>query len=198
MSNEIIVTVNENKAVNLSAGIDEKKAREFIEVVKRAYKKKHNEKDIQELKGWLNEYPEIWRVVFDLACVIEENLVDRMVSDTASKLAIRKNIDQIRNDLGYDSSLMMEKLLIDNIILSWLRWQWTEFQLVLFMGEGQTRMSVVDFWERRLSAAQRRYLRACDTLTRIRHLTSSKPAVQVNIAGQGGQQVNVAGDVVKK
>lgn len=198
MVDKIIVTVDEKKAIDIVNGPDQQKVREFIEVVQRAYKNKPNKKDIQELQKWLNEYPQIWHVVFDLSQVIEHNLIARMISDQAAQLAIEKNVEQIRTELGYDTSPVMERLLIDNIVLAWLRWQWNEHQLVVFMGNGEIRMSVVDFWERRLSAAQRRYLRACETLTRIRHLTSSKPAVQVNIAGQGGQQVNVAGDVVKK
>jgi len=198
MANNITVIVDEKKAAKLYKGINEEKAREFIDVVKRAYKNKPHKKDIQELRKWLNEYPQIWRAVFDLSQVIEQNLIERMISDQAAQLAIEKNVEHIRNDLGYETSPIMERLLIDNIVVAWLRWQWNEYQLVTFMGKGEIWISVVEFWERRLSAAQRRYLRACETLTRIRHLTSSKPAVQVNIAGQGGQQVNVAGDLVKK
>jgi hypothetical protein len=198
MANEIIVTVSEKKAVELFRKLDEKMGHEFIEVVKRAYKNKPDKKAIQELQKWLDEHPQIWRVVFDLSYVVEYNLIERMVPEQAGRQAVHKNVEQIRNDLGYEASPMIERLLIDNVVFAWLRWQWTEYQLVLFMGKGEIRLSVVDFWERRLSAAQRRYLRACETLTRIRHLTSSKPAVQVNIAGRGGQQVNVAGDVVKK
>ena len=40
--------------------------------------------------------------------------------------------------------------------------------------------------------------RAVETLARVRRLLSRIPAVQVNIATQGGQQVNVAGEVNSK
>ena len=70
--------------------------------------------------------------------------------------------------------------------------------MVGFMGSGEVRMSVVDFWERRLSLAERRHLRACETLARVRKLLMNGPVLQVNIASQGGQQVNVAGDLKKK
>lgn len=198
MTDRIIVAVDKNKAVELFKGIEEKKVHEFLDVVKRAHKDKPLERDIQELRNWLNKYPQIWRVVFDLSHVIEHNLMDRMAPNQAAQLAVTKNVGQIRDDLGYDNAPVMEKLLIDNIVLAWLRWQWNEFQIITFMGKGEVRMSVVEFWERRLSAAQRRYLRACESLARVRRLSSSRPAVQVNIAGDGGQQVNVAGDVVKK
>jgi len=52
--------------------------------------------------------------------------------------------------------------------------------------------------EGRLSAAQRRHLRAVETLARVRRLLSRIPAVQLNIATQGGQPVNVVGEVEGK
>ena len=45
------------------------------------------------------------------------------------------------------------------------------------------------YWDRRLNSAQQRYLRAVETLARVRRLAMVTP-LQVNI---GGQQVNVAG-----
>jgi len=48
------------------------------------------------------------------------------------------------------------------------------------------------YWEKRLTAAQRRFTRACETLTRVRKLSRNTPALQVNIAADGGQQVNMA------
>ena len=47
---------------------------------------------------------------------------------------------------------------------------------------------------RRLSAAQRRFLRACESLARVRKLARTTPALQLNIAARGGQQVNVVTD----
>ncbi len=46
-----------------------------------------------------------------------------------------------------------------------------------------------EYWEKRLSSAQRRYLRACETLARVRKLAQASP-LQVNI---GAQQVNGVG-----
>jgi hypothetical protein len=48
------------------------------------------------------------------------------------------------------------------------------------------------YWEKRLTAAQRRFTRACETLARVRKLSRNTPALQFNIAASGGQQVNVA------
>jgi len=45
------------------------------------------------------------------------------------------------------------------------------------------------YWEKRLTAAQRRFTRACETLARVRKLSRNTPALQFNIATSGGQQV---------
>jgi hypothetical protein len=47
------------------------------------------------------------------------------------------------------------------------------------------------FEEKRLSAAQRRFAHACETLARVRKLSRHTPALQLNIATSGGQQVNL-------
>ena len=55
------------------------------------------------------------------------------------------------------------------------------------------RAGQADFWDRQLAAAHRRCLRACETLPTVRRLRH--PTLQVNIAAQDGQQVNVSGDI---
>jgi hypothetical protein len=59
-------------------------------------------------------------------------------------------------------------------------------------------MSQGKYWSGVLSACQMRYLRAIDTLLRVRKLTRNTPMLQVNIATKEGQQVNIAGDFVKE
>ena len=76
----------------------------------------------------------------------------------------------------------MEKLLINNIVVSWLRLQWAEYRLILHMGQDEKGMPVVEFWEKRLNVAQHRFLRACETLEKIRKLSAKNPTLQVNIA----------------
>jgi hypothetical protein len=67
--------------------------------------------------------------------------------------------------------------------------QWLEYQINLGM-KGQISMSVVEFWERRLTMAQKRYLSACESLAKIRKMAI--PPLQLNI---GDKQVNVVGNV---
>lgn len=193
----IVVTVDGNRVSRQSTGLDKSKINEFLEIVKQAYKKKPSQSDLDELRKWINNYPELWKLVFDTAHVIEENFIKNMVGDKASIIAMRKNAEEIRSEMNYSNASIMEKMLIDNLVISWFGVQYCNYQLIARM-KCEEKIVILEFWERRLSMSQRRYLHACESLEKVRHLMSRKPAVQVNIAAQGGQQVNVAGDVVKK
>jgi hypothetical protein len=186
-------------ANNITIELDiEKISRELFELVDNAYKEKPNPKDIRVLQKKLEEVPDLWRAIFDITKIIQSNLIEKAISHKAARIAVEKNVSVLLDEFAYKSSSPLEKLLIDNIVITWLRLQWVEYQMVGFMGQSEIRMSVVEFWEKRLSVSQRRHLRACEALARVRRLLVVKPAVQVNIAAEGGQQVNVAGDVLKK
>jgi hypothetical protein len=193
----IVVTVDGNIVSRLVKELDNSKINEFLEVVERAYVKKPSQKDLNELRKWINNYPELWKIVFDTAHVIEVNFISSMVGEKASIIAMQKNTNVIREEMDYSKASIMEQMLIDNIVISWLGVQYSNYQLITRMGRDE-KIVILEFWERRLSMAQRRYLHACETLEKIRYLMSRKPAVQVNIAAQGGQQVNIAGDLMKK
>ncbi len=193
----IEVTIDGNRVFRHLKGLDDSKLQEFLEVVKCAYVKKPSKKDLDELEKWMNSYPDLWKIVFDTALVMEQNFIQNMVSNKAAIIAMQKNTNEIRAGMGYSQSPIMEQMLIDNIVISWLGVQYTNYQLITRMKQ-EEKIVLLEFWERRHSMSQRRYLHACEMLAKIRRLMSGRPAVQVNIAAQGGQQVNVAGDLVKE
>ena len=51
-------------------------------------------------------------------------------------------------------------------------------------------LAQVEHTEKRLTEAQKRFNRACESLARVRKL--SRPSVQINVAAEGGRQLNVA------
>jgi hypothetical protein len=58
--------------------------------------------------------------------------------------------------------------------------------------KGSITLTLGIYWDKRLSAAQKRFTCACDTLARVRRLSRNTPALQFNIAAAGSQQVNVS------
>jgi hypothetical protein len=133
-------------------------------------------------------YPEFTVAIFDAVGTTQRELIKNMAggSQEVVRMAGEEHITYIRAEMGYHDAPMLEKLLIENIVTCWLRVQHYEQQLSF----RQTNAATIEFWERRLSVAQRRYLAACENLARVRKLKI--PAVQMNF---GDKQINVAGNL---
>jgi len=170
---------------------------ELLKLIGRCYKENPDKKDLQELREYLEESHNFFRAVIDLAKVVQDKLIENIIQQPAGQVGVEAQINNIRIEMAYEESSVLECLLIDNIINCWLRLQWVEMQLTGLVNTEQVSLRVVEYWEKRLSASQRRYLRACETLARVRKLTRNTPMLQVNIATERGQQVNVAGDFVR-
>lgn len=103
----------------------------------------------------------------------------------------KQRLQGLKKDLGNDDAPMLEQLLIQQAALCWLKLNLVELSYSGTMAQSHT-LTLGMCWEKRLSSAQRRFTRACETLARVRKLSRNAPALQFNIAASGGQQVNLA------
>ncbi len=115
-------------------------------------------------------------------------VISSMSHTGLDQIAIERTCEKKKADLGYADASPMERMLIDAVVLAWLRYTQVERAAANTWGDSHSLTSGA-YWDKRLSAAQRRYLRAIETLARVRRL--ALPMLQVNIAEK--QQVNVGG-----
>jgi hypothetical protein len=170
------------------------KVTDFESVIKATSRDNPSREDVTELKKYLNETPQLWTVAGDITKFVQDQLIDRVSGTELIRQSVSKGIDVLRDELDYQDASRLEQLLIDQVVLCWLRLRDIEWRYTQVTSESIP-ISSADYWERRLNASQRRYLRACETLARVRKIIRRTPALQINIATQGGQQVNVTGDV---
>lgn len=147
--------------------------------------------DLAALESWFDRSPALYRELFGLAAMLRRTALATVTPDPVGQAAIRREIQEAADALGYTHAPPLEQLLIDNLLACWLRCQWTELKLAACDEAAPARQPApyAPYWEKRLSAAQRRYLRAVESLARLRK--RQLPAVQVNI---GQHQVNRMGD----
>ena len=165
----------------------------LYELVAKTNKQKPKNADVEELRTLLKN-PEL---LHEMGSFTEQNISHIVQGPNwvaSSRELVKAQIYDMQKELGYYRAPQLEKILIDAVLLNWLRWQHAEYQHTS-MNAGDMSLTKAEFLEKRLTAAQGRYLRAVETLARVRKLIS--PVMQVNIAQDGGQQVNVAGDLVK-
>jgi hypothetical protein len=138
----------------------------------------------------LDEYPCIWPHLN----ILLSNGLDALMEatscnkDSTTGQIMLHHMKSMRKSLGYADSPMLEQLLIEQVLLTWFDLDAMQRYYAAYAIQNHT-LTAGAYWDRRLNSAQQRYLRAVETLARVRRLSSATP-LQVNI---GGQQVNVAG-----
>ena len=167
------------------------------ELSKRIDKDHPSWEDKRALEKWIDDNPELFQKIWSFSFSARIELIWKISDSESTRMALRKELEQTFNSMGGNDSPKLEQLLIENVIITRLYMQWAEHQMTQFMGRFEGNIAVIEFWEKRLSSAQRRHLRACETLARVRKLARNTPALQVNIATEKGQQVNIAGDFIK-
>ncbi len=135
----------------------------------------------------LEESPAIWSSVSELANISMQAIMNGNWVDPTLRAFIEGGQVSIKRDLGYPDAPALEKMLIEHIVLCWLELQKTQ---LIFESKARVPhdLAVGDYWQRRLTASQIRFLRASETLARVRRL-SRPSALQVNIAAR---QLNLA------
>ena len=98
------------------------------QIVKKVDKEKPAKADIEQFEELLTD-TEAWRIVGDLVRVVK----DQLVSAASGKSYLYKRsrdegYEAIKTGLGYKGASMLEKLLIEQVAINWLRHYYIEFQ----------------------------------------------------------------------
>jgi hypothetical protein len=168
----------------------------FRQLLDKTNKEHPRPQDVQALANLLsgNQGLGLWRDVLSAAQFAELAVIENSPAVPGVKECWKHRLSSLRKELGYVGAPLLEQLLIQQAALSWLKLSLVELQYSNVMKQSIT-LTLGMYWEKRLTAAQQRFTRACVTLARIRKLSRNTPALQVNIAAAGGQQVNVNGAV---
>ena len=164
-------------------------------ILERTITENPSKEDVAALRKLLSHFPNLWRACGQLAEHARLKLIQTISPLPFIQESVKAGSEYICRSLGYDDAPEIERLLIEQVVLCWLRLNLLEATYTAVRDQQTMAIDQANFLEKRLDYAQRRYLRACETLARVRKIARRTPALQVNIAADGGQQVNVAGDV---
>lgn len=142
--------------------------RKFWEVMARVDSENPTRADLDELEGIYRDVPALYREVLGLVARTREKMLVSFIPQASGRAAIRHEIEDMRSGMNFDDANGLERLIIDTVILSWLRMQQAEYSL-----SSVDTADAMSYWDARVSAAQRRFLRASETLARVRKLTTA-------------------------
>jgi hypothetical protein len=120
---------------------------------------KHTQADLEALRRVFQENPQLTQAG-DL-CDVAFDTAARALGgnkDAFSEL-VKAWREFLRGDLGFADAMPAERLLIDEITLCWLRHYEAEVQYTEVSKKGMT-FAQGEYWDRKVNATQRRYLRA--------------------------------------
>src|SRR5215510_13280503 len=144
----------------------------FAELVVRTNKESPRAADVRAISDMLNgnESLELWRAVHSAGQFAEMIVLEDASAMPAIKECWKHRMQALRKHLGAGDAPMLEQLLIQQAALCWLRLNLVEIRYSTVMKQSIT-LTLGIYWEKRLTAAQRRFTRACESLARIRKLS---------------------------
>jgi hypothetical protein len=181
-------------AMTTSGPLSEDQIRErFIELVRKTNKDNPRPADVEELRKMLSEHRalELWRSISGIAQAAELTMLSRAPFLTpALRECWRERLNQVRLDLGFNDAPEAERLLISHVALCWLRLNLVENGYTSNTS-GEHSLTIGIYWEKRLTAAQKRYTRAVETLTKVRALTAATRLIESRTeAASAAKRVN--------
>jgi hypothetical protein len=143
----------------------------FADLLRETSKENPDPETVSELRRLLDEHRglELWRKATSIAKAAEDAAL-ASTNNAATKEVWTRELEAIRAEHGYAESPAVERLLIHQIALCWFRLNLTEIGFAAAM-KAPPSVKQGMYWERRLTLTQRRYLRAVESLARVRRLS---------------------------
>lgn len=154
-----------------------KTSKDFLALVARIDKSNPQEEDIELLSSEFNKYPELYRSVNPHKAVMK-SVVNSINDNLSVKLAIEKNLEEMRNELGYYQSTFVEKMIIEEVLMCWLRLISAESSYNAVIAQSHS-MKIGAYHEKRIETLHKRFLRVMESLAKVRKmiaLTQAKGA----------------------
>lgn len=129
-----------------------------------------NDKDIKNLKLFLREHPEICREASDLTEMAINNFVQKTDYSQSAKEILIVQAQNLRDDLGWKDASTLERLAVDIVVMSWMRWACAEIIYANKISVNHT-LTSGQYWHKKLIADHNAYLRSCEALAKIRKLS---------------------------
>ena len=164
------------------------RAKEFVAMVRAVDTDKPKAADVEALQHYFVQHPDIAEAMGNLATLAESNLISRSFPGQVMRLAIIEKLGLMRAGMDYDKAGTVERSLIEHVVMCWLRLHDCELRYHMVMGD-EPSIRLAAFWERKLSANQQRYLKAVETLERVRRL--QRPNESPVLAMMLKQQINM-------
>lgn len=134
-----------------------------------------NPKHLPELNTFLRENHDLADKLIGLADAVKTSLIEKIngSSNKGTQAVLSEEVRALTRKLSGDGASPLEKLLLDCVAMCWLRVQYAEHYRTSLMGGGQS-FKEIELADRLLTKAHNRFIRAIESLAKLRKLSPSK------------------------
>lgn len=153
-------------------------AAELNRIFKATNKNDPKPADVEALRTLLDEDPAIWQRAADLAVNVQNSILEGSFGKSAFLCEImKKKLRDLRDQLGWEQATMLEQIAIRHVCLCWLNLNITEQLANQNLSDRHSTESGL-YWDKRLTGAQKRHLRAVETLAKVRKLSTETRLIE--------------------
>lgn len=138
-------------------------------LIEAANRGKENGEEVRELRKFLDENKELASQFQLFAYSVRHGLMRKITQENGHFELLEREYEARRDSLGWADAGSIERLLIERIMLCWLRLLWIENYNCNLM-RPNVPMKESEYADRLLHRANSRYIRACESLSKMRLL----------------------------
>lgn len=158
-----------NKEVTINSAAD------LMALVARIDKGNPKPEDLKLLRQEMDDKPEVFRSIGNIQRNVFSEIFREVIISAFQRECAERYIEEMKIELGYQNSTFVERMLIDEIVMRWLRLQNMEIyhkNATSISHNTEQGMYV----EKRLDMAQKRFLRSINTLAKVRKMIAQTQA----------------------
>jgi hypothetical protein len=141
-------------------------------LIKRTDKENPKDEDLAEMKRQLDENIQYFKLN-NISEQVFEKAIEICSTSALMREIHRRQISEKRKSLGFETASPIEQILIDQVLVCWFRLCHLEMIHARHQATSHTFASG-NYWDKKLSSAQRRMLKACETLSKVqKHLADA-------------------------
>jgi hypothetical protein len=123
---------------------------------------------LPQIRRILDDEPAIWRHVGDLSALVERAWIAVLAADNPlAAESMQRTAEEMKKDLTGENPTRMERMVVDQILACWMQLKYAE---TVSAEPGHGSLKQAHFRVNYLESAQKRYLRAIETLATVRKL----------------------------
>lgn len=161
-----------------SADNDQPDMSELEKHLTRASTKDASRDDVQATRKYLNDNPDICRTIGNLAANACDSVIDHMIFAPLKEVT-RKYVESLKDDLAWRDSGPLERLLIEAIVINWLRFYALQDRIA-HMTEHTFEQG--QYYDKQLTRAHDRFMKSIETLAKVRKLARRTPELLGDIS----------------